>query len=1391
MSRWLKCTSTYFNTDWNKYDDRLMKAVERGEVDKVAGVLSKKGIIPTKLDVEGRSAFHLAATRGHLDCLSLILGHNVDVTATDATGKNALHLAARNGQSLCVQKLLQHNCPVGNVDLQGRTALHDAVMAGCASSVKLLCDSGASVNASDFDGRTPLVLATQMCHPRICQLLLERGADITVRDKQNKTALILGCEYACKDAVEVLLRGGADVTAMDGFGHDSYHYARLSKNTELVTLVKGYLDSANKAKETARMELKKRQQSAEKSVEAATNANKDQMIHDLERQNETQQESLRKFHQEQRALMDKVNILQQQLNQEKSAVEDIHMEREQLKRLLSAKEREDGARPAETVKVQMKSHVGDYSGQSVIKGRENVLVRQSHSLDSDQVLQSAAPTRSVSRPLELTRTPSVASSGESESLRRELEALRRRQEASEEEMSQLQEALSHKTKECEDLAQSRDATKRDADQQVRQLEEALGDVQKRMLDSEAKVKQLQAHVVAVKEHLSNQLVEDLKAQLGDLKAKYEGASAEVGRVRNHLKQSEKALEEYKKSEGQLAVEAERLTQELNVLKEEREDMADTLLDMEAHVKEVEVRLGAMVPAEKFDNMKNLLSNAVDEKEKQLAELRDDYDRVLEEVAELHREMDSRSGPGAVNVPLQEHERVRAALEEQSASLKRKLADVTAKSQALIQEVEESEEEREVLREQLEDLKDQIQSEYVPLESHEDVQRSLGRAVEDLKEKLLEAVENKKLVEEELQRLQEEKTSLCENLTHLTSTHVSSETFESEVGTLTTHKAELEKELENIRQRYEDREKELREVLAEKKVLEKSLTAKEDYERLKAELNAVLEQSRNQISTLEKDGKAKEEELQKVKEGSAKLKEELEKVQTALSTDYTRLSDHETVIGRLNSALAEAGEKAKDALSKYQSAQEDNAKLHKEIEEQKKELDTIQEAIQVKFVPLSVMQDKESSFEAALKDLNEQLTEMQEKYDQEKTESERRKREAERLEGELQEALRRLEADLESGDGPGEAEEQQKGRSEELSLKLVDLEQQYKEVTVQRAELEEQNALCATEITALQRRLEVEYVRLERFEAMQQALTESLQQAQEQCQQAQAAQRQEAERVRELEKQLQSRDASQDVAATAASAALLAEQEEARGALEREVSQLRLALREEEESSAQRAEDVAALQSELLRATQALEELRGREEEEVGELRLDKQRLEEEVLDLGERLSGLAEQYDDLYHETVLRRDGEAQARAEADTLQAKSTAIEGEIRELKERYDDSLHTIGELQKRIQMSSDQTEAKDKRITELLADVERLKQALNGLSQLAYAGSAPNKRQTQHIDALQAQVKSLQQQLADAERQHREVVSIYRTHLLSAAQGHMDEDVQAALLQIIRMRQEFVC
>ncbi|XP_036400233.1 uveal autoantigen with coiled-coil domains and ankyrin repeats protein-like isoform X2 [Megalops cyprinoides] len=1293
MSRWLKCTSSYFNADWNKHDERLMKAVERGEVDKVAAVLNKKGVVPTKLDPEGRSAFHLAATRGHLDCLSLILGHNVDATATDSTGKSALHLAARNGHSQCVQKLLQHNCPVGKVDLNGRTALHDAVIAGSFASVELLCDSGAAVHASDSDGRTPLVLATQMCHPQICQLLLERGADIAARDKQNKTALILGCEYACKDAVEVLLKGGADVTAVDGLGHDSYHYARLSKNPELVGLVKDALDSFTQAKEAAKMELKRLQ------VMNAEGAGQCRAAQDVEKQRESQQEALKKKPQEQRVLLDQLHQLQQQLSQEKSSVEHLQKERDQLRMLLSSKEREDGARVTETVKVQHKSLLGDYSGQSVIKGKEHFLVKQSHSLDSAEVLQSSPPLCSGSRPLEVSRA-GVAWLGEAE-------LARKRQEAVEQEVSRLQEALASKSRECEELAQIHEEAQRSSDRQVQELEEALSDVQRRMMDSEAKVKQLQAHVVAMKDRLQGPQADELRAQLHDVKAKYEGASAEVGRVRNQLKQSEQALEEYRKSEGVLAREAEELAEELGHCRQDREEMGAVLADMEACMKEMEAKMAAAVSGEKFDNMKNLLTNAVDEKERQLAELREDYDRVLEEAAELHRELDEERARGG------ERQGARDALEQQNAALRRRLADVTAKSKALISELELSEEEAELLRERVRDLGHKMQTEHVPLETHQEVAQSLERAAEEVRRELAERVRKGEQLEAELRQLRAENGALNDTVTRLQGESADPERVRSEVGVLSSRNAELEEELVALQGKCQEKERELGVAAAKGAELKQSLqgqyVSREEHERVSAELSRAMQEAQALICRMEAEARERAEELRNVQQGRSALEGTLRGVEAALARDYVSLKDHEEMQRKLEGEASEAESRASEARREQREAQEEMRKLNEAIEDQKRELDSIQEAILSRFVPLSDLEEKES----ALRDTLRELEEAQRRCDHAQEEAQRHEQEKETLRVELVSLQRRIETDFVPREEHQQMEQEHRSREEQLSRQVEELDQQYQDIA-------EQNAQSSAQIQDLQRRLVAESARVQRLEEAQRSLSDVRAELQREAD----ALRGRAERAAALEAELQSRSDG---------AALL--------------------------------EDVTALQAEKLR-------------------------LEEEAAALTERLSLLSQRCEEARREVARAREGENRARAETEALRAQSSSIQSEIGELKERYDQSLSTIGDLQRRVHTSSELTQAKDKKISELLADVEGLKQALSGLSQLAYSGSTPSK-QNQNRDTLQAQVQSLQQQLADAERQHREVVSIYRTHLLSAAQGHMDADVQAALLQIIRMRQEFVC
>uniref|UniRef100_A0A673MXG4 Ankycorbin-like n=1 Tax=Sinocyclocheilus rhinocerous TaxID=307959 RepID=A0A673MXG4_9TELE len=221
--------------EWNKNDERLLSAVEHGEADKVTSLLSKKGACPTKLDSEGKSALHVAATRGQAECLAVILAHGADVSLQDASGFTALHLAAKNNHSECAKKLLQTKCVVDALDGSGRTALHHAAASGDAVIVQLLCKHRCHVNLKDSDGFTPLLLSARNAHAEVCQSLLDWGADINARDKNGRTAVMLASESSCPAAVELLVQRGADLQMVDSFGHDVLHYAKLSGSSEVRT----------------------------------------------------------------------------------------------------------------------------------------------------------------------------------------------------------------------------------------------------------------------------------------------------------------------------------------------------------------------------------------------------------------------------------------------------------------------------------------------------------------------------------------------------------------------------------------------------------------------------------------------------------------------------------------------------------------------------------------------------------------------------------------------------------------------------------------------------------------------------------------------------------------------------------------------------------------------------------------------------------------------------------------------------------------------------------------------------------------------------------------------------------------------------------------------------
>lgn len=54
----LTITVLYFQlSEWNKNDEKLLKAIEIGDVDKVQSLLQKKTLVPTKLGPRGLSVW--------------------------------------------------------------------------------------------------------------------------------------------------------------------------------------------------------------------------------------------------------------------------------------------------------------------------------------------------------------------------------------------------------------------------------------------------------------------------------------------------------------------------------------------------------------------------------------------------------------------------------------------------------------------------------------------------------------------------------------------------------------------------------------------------------------------------------------------------------------------------------------------------------------------------------------------------------------------------------------------------------------------------------------------------------------------------------------------------------------------------------------------------------------------------------------------------------------------------------------------------------------------------------------------------------------------------------------------------------------------------------------
>ncbi|XP_072167134.1 uncharacterized protein [Diadema setosum] len=223
--------------EWTKNDDKVLQAIEAGDIEKLQMTLAKKGTSPTKLDTEGKTALHFAAQKGQYPCLEVLLQLGANPRASDGQGCTALHSASRGGHLNSMHRLIKAGVPINAQDFSGKTALHCSACSGHIEGTILLLQCGASVDIADEYGKTPLVLAVQADHVSVCKDLIDRGAGVNVQDHLQKTPLMIACESGHKDIVDLLIKRGARADLCDAQGYDAKYYAESSKLENLLELL--------------------------------------------------------------------------------------------------------------------------------------------------------------------------------------------------------------------------------------------------------------------------------------------------------------------------------------------------------------------------------------------------------------------------------------------------------------------------------------------------------------------------------------------------------------------------------------------------------------------------------------------------------------------------------------------------------------------------------------------------------------------------------------------------------------------------------------------------------------------------------------------------------------------------------------------------------------------------------------------------------------------------------------------------------------------------------------------------------------------------------------------------------------------------------------------------
>jgi ankyrin repeat protein len=187
------------------YDD-FLRALRLDEVQTLRR-LQQRGFDFNTPDESGQSPLLLALRLDSLKTAAFLIeqpGFHLD--AHNTRGENALMIAALRGHVGLLRLMLRHGAEVNK---PGWTPLHYAAAHPTAVSVEmveLLLEENAYIDAASPNETTPLMMAARYGHRDSVRALLEAGADVSLRNQQGLAALDFAVESSRRDVADLIVR---------------------------------------------------------------------------------------------------------------------------------------------------------------------------------------------------------------------------------------------------------------------------------------------------------------------------------------------------------------------------------------------------------------------------------------------------------------------------------------------------------------------------------------------------------------------------------------------------------------------------------------------------------------------------------------------------------------------------------------------------------------------------------------------------------------------------------------------------------------------------------------------------------------------------------------------------------------------------------------------------------------------------------------------------------------------------------------------------------------------------------------------------------------------------------------------------------------------------------